>query len=171
MGVMTAVICALAPFSIPIGVIPISLTNFAVLLAVYILGMKKGTISLCCYILIGAVGVPVFSGFSGGIAKILGPTGGYIVGFIPLAVITGIFLIKTNKWFFRFLGMVLGTAVLYAFGTAWFCLISGADLHKALWGCVIPFIPGDLIKIIIVLLIGPPIKKGLAAAGLLSEQL
>ena len=81
-GLMTAVICILGPLSIPVGVIPISFTNFAIYFALYILGAKKATMSFIIYMLIGLVGAPVFSGFSGGPAKLLGPTGGYIIGFL-----------------------------------------------------------------------------------------
>ena len=89
-GVMTAILCILGPLSIPLpfSPVPLSLTNFAILLAVFLLGWKWGTVSCGIYLLLGLVGVPVFSGFSGGMAKLLGPTGGYLVGFLLLAVIS-----------------------------------------------------------------------------------
>ena len=85
-ALMTAVTCILAPLSIPIGPVPISLTNFAIYLSLYLLDWKKGTISYILYLLLGLVGLPVFSGFTGGIGKLAGPTGGYIIGFIPMAM-------------------------------------------------------------------------------------
>ena len=88
-ALMTAVTCILAPLSIPIGPVPISLTNFAIYLSLYLLDWKKGTISYFIYLLLGFAGLPVFSGFTGGVAKLAGPTGGYIVGFIPMAIIAG----------------------------------------------------------------------------------
>ena len=81
-ALMTAVTCILAPMSIPIGPVPISFTNLAIYLSLYLLGWKRGTISYLIYLLIGLVGLPVFSGFTGGPAKLAGPTGGYIIGFI-----------------------------------------------------------------------------------------
>ena len=96
-ALMTAVTCIVAPLSIPIGPVPISLTNFAIYLSLYILGWKKGTVSYLLYLLLGLVGLPVFSGFSGGIAKLAGPTGGYIIGFIPMAIIAGIIIEKTHQ--------------------------------------------------------------------------
>ena len=81
-ALMTAVTCILAPMSIPIGPVPISFTNLAIYLSLYLLVWKKGTISYLIYLLIGLVGLPVFSGFTGGPAKLAGPTGGYIIGFI-----------------------------------------------------------------------------------------
>ena len=99
-GIMSAVTCILAPFSIPIGPVPISLTNLAIYFALYILGMKEGTISYLIYLLIGLIGIPVFSGFTSGPEKLFGPTGGYLIGFIPMAVIAGIIIDRfTSKRF------------------------------------------------------------------------
>ena len=84
-ALMTAVTCILAPMSIPIGPVPISFTNLAIYLSLYLLGWKRGTISYLIYLLIGLVGLPVFSGFTGGPAKLAGPTGGYIIGFFVMA--------------------------------------------------------------------------------------
>ena len=81
-AIMTAVMCVLGPLAIPIGPVPISLTTFMVALTVYIFGMKKGMVSYVIYLLLGLVGVPVFTYFTGGVGKVLGPTGGYLVGFI-----------------------------------------------------------------------------------------
>lgn len=166
-GVMTAVICILAPLSIPIGVVPISFTNLAVYIALYVLGVKKGTISYLVYLCIGLVGVPVFSGFTSGPGKLFGPTGGYLIGFILMAVIAGIFIDKfTDKMYLCFLGMVLGTAVCYLLGTLWLAYQGGMSFQAALAAGVLPFIPGDLAKIVIAMLIGPQIRKQLIRAGL-----
>ncbi|MGI6084116.1 MAG: biotin transporter BioY [Acetivibrionales bacterium] len=167
-GLMSAVICILGPLSIPIGVVPISFTNLAIYFAIYILGMKKAVISFLIYMLIGLVGVPVFSGFSGGISKLLGPTGGYIIGFFFMTLIAGIFIDKFyEKWYLSFVGMVLGAAVLYIFGTIWLANQTDMPLNIALAVGVHPFIPGDLAKIIIVAFIGPQIRKRLISANLI----
>lgn len=166
-GVMTAVICVLAPLSIPIGVVPISFTNLAVYIALYVLGVKKGTISYLVYLCIGFIGVPVFSGFTSGPGKLFGPTGGYLIGFIFMAVIAGIFIDKfTDKMYLCFLGMALGTLVCYLLGTLWLAFVGEMDFRAALAAGVIPFIPGDLAKIVISMLIGPQIRKQLIKAGL-----
>ena len=89
-AIMTALTCILAPFSLPIGPVPISLTNLVIYFSLYLLGWKLGTLSYVIYLLIGLVGVPVFSGFTAGPAKLFGPTGGYLIGFIPMAIIAGI---------------------------------------------------------------------------------
>ncbi len=167
-AVMTAVLCITAPFSIPVGPVPVSLATLIIMLTVYILGWKCGTVSILIYLLLGAVGLPVFSGFSGGFVKLAGPTGGYLVGYVLLALIAGLFF-RLGHTFPKLIitrliqaaGMLLGTAALYALGTAWFCIVTDSALAYALSLCVLPFIPGDLIKIIIVLLLGDTIKKRL----------
>lgn len=167
-GLMAAVTCILGPLSIPLPIspVPISLTNFAIYLAIYVLGTRRGTLSYLIYLLIGFVGVPVFAAFTAGPQKLLGPTGGYLIGFIPMALICGIFIDKWHQRYLHFIGMVLGTAVCYLFGTVWLAWQAGMSFQAALAAGVIPFIPGDLVKIIICLLIGPEIRKRLRKAGL-----
>mgnify|MGYP002563489218 CR=1 FL=1 len=164
-AIMTALTCILAPFSLPIGPVPISLTNLVIYFSLYLLGWKLGTLSYVIYLLIGLVGVPVFSGFTAGPAKLFGPTGGYLIGFIPMAIIAGIIIDKCNNRVIQILGMVLGTAICYAFGTAWFCIQAGYTVSAALAVCVIPFIPADLIKMVIAMIIGPEIRKRLGAVA------
>ena len=168
-GVMAAVTCILGPLSlaIPVSPVPISLTNLAVYFAIYVLGMKRGTISYCIYLLLGLVGLPVFSAFTGGAGKLFGPTGGYLIGFIFMALICGFFIEKwEKKLYMHFIGMVLGTAVCYIFGTAWLAYTAHMGFAAALAAGVIPFIPGDLVKIIIAMIAGPIIRKQLKRAGL-----
>ena len=88
-ALMAAVMCFMGPLSIPIGEVPVSFTNLIIYLSVYLLGMKMGTASCIVYLLLGMVGLPVFSGYSGGMAKLAGPTGGYLIGFIFMALICG----------------------------------------------------------------------------------
>ncbi len=127
-AVMAAVTCVLAPMSIPIGPVPISFTNLAIYLSLYLLGWKRGTVSYLVYVLIGMVGVPVFSGFTGGMGRLLGPTGGYIVGFIPMALIAGAVIDRFRNRGIQLAGMIAGTAVCYAFGTAWYCFQAGSSV-------------------------------------------
>ena len=176
-AVMAAVICVLGPISmaIPISPVPISLASMAVYLAVTVLGMKLGTLSCLIYLLLGLVGLPVFSGGSAGAAKLFGPTGGYLVGYLFLALIAGAFVGRytENKWksiAFAALGMVLGTMVLYALGTAWLAYSAGMDFQAALWAGVIPFIPGDLVKMVIAVLLGSAVRGRLLRAGILERN-
>ena len=164
-AIMTALTCIMAPFSLPIGPVPISLTNLVIYFSLYLLGWKLGTLSYVIYLLIGLVGVPVFSGFTAGPAKLFGPTGGYLIGFIPMAIIAGIVIDKFSQRWIQILGMIVGTAICYAFGTAWFCIQAGYTVSAALAVCVIPFIPADLIKMVIAMIIGPEIRKRLGAVA------
>lgn len=163
-GLMAAVICILGPLSIPIPIspIPISMTNFAVYLAVYVLGWKKGALSYLIYLLIGLAGVPVFSAFTGGAGKLLGPTGGYLIGFIFMALVSGI-VIDTwrEKRYIHFLGMAAGTVICYLFGSVWLSFQAGITFWEAAGLGVLPYIPGDLVKIIVSMIIGPKIYKRL----------
>lgn len=167
-ALMTAVTCILGPLSLPIGPVPISLTNLAIYFTVILLGWKKGTVSYCIYLLIGLVGVPVFSSFTAGPAKLFGPTGGYLIGFIPLAIISGWFIEKfPGKKVMYLLGMILGTAVCYALGTAWLAYEASMTFQAALMAGVIPFIIGDLLKMVIAIIVAPLIKNPLVRAGYL----
>ncbi len=165
-AVMTAVLCILGPLTVPIGPVPISLAPLAILLAVYVLGTLKGTAACALYLLIGAFGLPVFSGFSGGFAKIAGPTGGYLIGYIFLALIAGWFIHKFyDNIVIQFLGMCLGMAVLYALGTVWLSQAAGLTFKEALAAGVIPFILGDLIKIVCAIALGRAVNSRLEAGG------
>lgn len=160
MALFAAITCVLAPLSIPIGPVPISLTNLVIYFSVYILGWKRGTITYLVYLLIGMAGLPVFSGFTGGVGKLAGPTGGYLVGFVFMAVICGIFVEKFGeKMILCLVGMVVGTVIAYALGTAWFCFSTGTGVVQALSLCVFPFIIGDIIKMIIAAIAGPLTAK------------
>ena len=165
-ALMAAVTCVLAPMAIPIGPVPISFTNLAIYLSLYLLGWKRGTVSYLVYVLIGAVGVPVFSGFTGGLGKLAGATGGYIVGFIPMAVIAGLVIDRYRNRGLQLAGMIVGTAVCYAFGTAWYCLIGNIPPAAALGACVLPFIPFDFGKMVLAMAAGPMIRSRLEQAGL-----
>mgnify|MGYP000669782826 CR=1 FL=1 len=166
-ALMTALTCILGPLSIPLpfSPVPISFTNLVLYFSVFVLGTKFSTISYIVYLLIGLVGLPVFSGFSGGFAKLAGPTGGYLIGFLFMIPLTGILFEKTGKSFWKQFGaMVLGTLVCYLFGTVWLCLQLNLDFIGGLGVGVIPYLPGDTAKIILAALIGPVIVKALKRA-------
>lgn len=166
-ALFAALLCILAPLSIPIGPVPISLTNLVIYFALYLLGVKKGTAAYLVYILLGLAGLPVFSGFQGGPGKLFGVTGGYIFGFILMAVIAGIFIEHfPEKTGICVLAMILGTAVCYLFGTIWFIILAKCTVGYAMGICVLPFIPGDLIKIGLAASLAPLIRKRLIQSGL-----
>lgn len=167
-GVMTAVTCILGPLSIPLPVspVPISFTNLAIYLTVYVLGMKAGTISYLVYLLLGFAGMPVFSGFTGGVAKLAGPTGGYLIGFVFLALIVGWFIEKfQGRYTFHVAGMILGMVVSYIFGTVWLSKQLEIGFTAGLGAGVIPYLPGDAVKMILAVLIGPKLRKEIRRIG------
>lgn len=167
-ALMAALMCALCPLSIPIGPIPISLSILVILLTVVVLGTWRALVSFCVYLLLGAMGVPVFSGFQGGLAKLAGPTGGYLVGFGLMIVVAGLVMERGGRRLpVTLLGMVLGVALDYVLGTAWFLLQTGSTLIHALQVCVYPFIPFDLGKILAAAYFGTLIHKTLKKATLL----
>ena len=172
-GLMAAVTCVLAPLSIPIGPVPISLTNLVLYFSIYLLGTKNSLISYVIYLLLGLVGLPVFSGFTGGPAKLAGPTGGYLIGFLLMIFLAGLFInhgkttgyTKARRRAFDLTGMILGTAAVYAVGTVWLSIQSGMDPRAALFAGVIPFLPGDAIKIILALFEGRKLRNLMLRIG------
>lgn len=169
-GLMSAIICVLGPLAlnIPFSPVPISLGTLAIYFVVSVLGMKLGTISVVIYILLGLVGVPVFAGFTAGPGKLFGPTGGYIIGYIFMALICGFFVDKFDRKLpLNILGMVLGTAVCYLFGTLWLGYQLELTFMQALSAGVIPYIPGDAVKLAIAMAVGIQVRKRLLKAGLL----
>ena len=172
-ALMTAILCVLAPITIPIGPVPISLSMLVLVISIYLLGTKWAMISCIVYLVIGMIGLPVFSGFSGGFAKLAGPTGGYLIGYLFLILIGGLFISFSEKRFEKkksiplaFVGLVIGTLVLYAFGTVWFMILMDADLAYALTVCVLPFIPFDIVKLILGIILGRTIRARLSRASL-----
>ncbi len=161
-GVMAAIICICGPLSVPIGVIPVSLTPLAVFLTVYIIGKNSGTIAYIVYLLIGLVGLPVFSGFTGGPGKLLGPTGGYIIAFILMAYIAGILIEKFHNVIVQMLGCLAGLITAYIIGTIWLAVQASMTIPAAIAVAVLPFIPFDIIKIVIAVLLGKEIRKKLS---------
>lgn len=166
-AIMTAVICILGPISVPIGLIPVSLTPFTVFLTVYILGQKLGTISYFLYLLIGLVGVPVFSGFAGGPGKLFGPTGGYLLAFTIMAWIAGAFYDKTSKIWLQIIGSIVALIVCYSLGTIWLAWMAHMHIINAIEVAVLPFIGFDIIKIFAAVFLGKAVKYALNKANLL----
>lgn len=170
-AVMAAVIAAISPFAIPVGPISITLCTLALYFSPYILGWKRASVAALVYILLGMVGMPVFSKFQGGLGVLMGPTGGYILGYIPMVVLTGLVIrLAPRNRVLQFLGMIGATAVLYAFGTVWYMILSGNNLAYAMKWCVVPFIPLDLVKMAIAMILGPILRERLVKAGIDPEN-
>ncbi len=172
-----AITCILAPLSIPLaGGVPVSLATFAVMLSGVLLGGPLGALSQLIYVLLAAVGLPVLAGWTGGLGIVLGMTGGYIIGYIPCAWLTGLIYKKYGetakkpvKILFMILGMTAGNIVLYVIGTAWFMFITEMTLEASLAACVIPFIPGNIIKMAAVIIIGLPVENAIRRTAYANE--
>ena len=160
-----AVVMAICSWiSIP-ATVPFTLQTFGVFLAVGVLGGKRGTLSILVYILLGAVGVPVFAGFSGGIGSLFGNAGGYIIGFLVGALVMwGMEKVMGRKTWALAVQMVVGLIVCYAFGTVWFVIVYGRmngpiGFTAALASCVVPFIIPDIIKIALAYVLSRKLRK------------
>ncbi len=170
-AVMAAVLCVLGPLTVPIGAVPISLANFVICLSAWLLGPKFGTLSVAIYLVLGLVGIPVFSGYGAGLAKVAGPTGGYLVGYLLLAFIGGLFIEKSKgQPVVSAVGLILGDAACYVLGTAWFVFQMKCELGHALAVCVYPFLLLDLAKIVVSCVVGALLRKRLAQAGVLKLE-
>ncbi|MEM1485887.1 biotin transporter BioY [Oscillospiraceae bacterium PP1C4] len=158
-GLFTAIICVLGQISIPMPYgVPMTMQTFVIPLAGVILGHKKGTFSVLIYVLLGAIGVPVFAGFKCGIGIVFGPTGGFILSFPLMALLAGIGAQKNNKiWLWS--GLAFGSIVNFLCGMIMFSLNTGKSFTTAFVACVLPFIPTAIIKIILVGVIGVQCKR------------
>ena len=135
--------------AIPIGPVPIVLQNMFVLLAGIILGPTWGLACVAVYLLIGLAGLPVFSGGGSGIGKIFGPTGGYLLGYLPAVFVTaGISKGLGKKMSSDILAMVIGSLIVYAAGVSWLKVVTAMSLEKATAIGMIPFLIGDVFKIV-----------------------
>lgn len=188
-ALMTALLCVMGPIAVPMGMIPISLTNMFIYFVVLIFGKKMAMVSAALYLLMGFAGLPVFSGFSGGAGKILGPTGGYLCGYLILSYVSGGILElcfklenrkkqekilkgkkqsprkqnnrKIDRKLAEVLALTAGTVCLYLFGTLWLMYQSKLDMKTALWTGVVPFVVPDVIKIFGAVVLGEAVRKRL----------
>lgn len=158
-ALFTALTAICSQIQIPLPEIPINLALFAVFMSGALLGAGYGALSMITFVLLGAVGIPVFAGAKGGLAAVTGATGGYIIGYIVCAWLTG-FIIKhtSNKIYIMVIAMIIGLAACYILGTIWYMIISGNALKVSLTYCVIPFLPGDAIKIMLAAVISNRIR-------------
>ncbi len=163
-AIMAAVIAICAWITIP-ATVEFTLQIFGVFCALEILGGKNGTFAIIVYILLGAVGLPVFAGFSGGLGALTSSTGGYIIGFLFIGLVYWASKRFIGKHIVvRITAMLIGLALCYAFGTAWFMYVytrntAAVTLLQALKWCVFPFIPFDIAKMALAILIATRVKK------------
>jgi len=163
-----AIIAILAQVTIPLPLVPITGQTLAIGLIVTILGTRLGTLSVLLYILLGAVGMPVFSGMSGGLGVVVGPTGGYIVGFLPSAVIMGLYMKKFGITIpHAIVANIIGMIVTLALGTAWLKIAADLTWTAAFMGGAAPFIIVGILKAVLAAYLGVVVRRRLETAHLI----
>lgn len=175
-AIFTAVLAVLAQISIPMaGGVPVTLQTFAVVLSGIVLGGRGGAMACIVYLVLGLVGVPVFSGFKGGPGVLLGPTGGFIISFPVMAYFAGMASNRAVRsvsggtvfWSKVFLaGLMPGMIFNYAAGAVWFDLVTGSGIMAAVTACIAPFVINDLIKLTAAGITGIILRKRLKRSGL-----
>ncbi len=161
-SIMAALTAVMAQISIPMPMgVPMTMQTFAVTLAGIILGAKRGAISMIVYLLIGSVGVPVFSNMGGGIQYLVGPTGGFLLSFPIMAYLIGIGVEKRKKKGMFTLFLILGTTANYAVGVAMYCVLMDSSIWTGIAACVLPFIPTAVIKAIAAAVLGIQVRNRL----------
>jgi len=153
-SLMAALMAVGAYIHVPIGPVPIVLTNLFVLLSGLLLGSRLAFSSTALYVFLGAIGLPVFYGGKGGIAHLIGPTGGYLMGFIVASFITGLI---SERFRHQILGEIiavtLGSLIVYSLGLPWLKFVTKIPLTKIFWVGMIPFLPGDTIKAVLAIIL------------------
>lgn len=162
-ALFASLIAVLSQISIPLPftTVPLTMQVFAVALTGIVLGAKKGVISVLTYIIMGAVGMPVFAQFSGGLHVIVGYTGGFIWAFPFMVMIIGYVSQRYKKPRYIFMSMIVALIIAYILGSMQYAFLAGIGLREALVVCVVPFIPVDLIKVTLATTVGVNIKKKL----------
>ena len=161
-AIMAAITAVMAQISIPMPLgVPMTMQTFAVTLAAVLLGSKRGGMAMLVYVLLGAIGVPVFAGFSGGIQNLVGPTGGFIISFPIMAYIIGLGVEMHKKKGMFTLMLILGTIANYVIGVIMFVVVMDSSVMTALSACVIPFIPTAIIKAVVASVLGLQMRKRL----------
>lgn len=184
-ALFTAIISIVSQFNIPLpGGVPMTLQTFIVSVAGIVIGSRRGFMATLLYVILGAIGIPVFHGLTGGLGSIMGPTGGFIISFPLMALLAGMFYElavtlsgeKTGNgkiaiyYGLIVAGLMAGTLFNYAVGVLWFMIMTHNTLGAALSACVIPFIPTTIIKIILVLILAPALRHTLYQARLIETE-
>ncbi|RFU68260.1 biotin transporter BioY [Bacillus sp. V59.32b] len=170
-ALFAAIIGILAQVNIPLPLVPITGQTLAIGLAATILGSRYGTLAVILYLIIGAAGIPVFAEMSAGISKIFGPTGGYLVGFIPTAFLTGLILEKTKFTVTNaILANIIGMVITLTFGTIWLKIAASLSWTAAIAGGATPFLIVGVIKAVMAGWVGILVRNRLDASRMLPQQ-
>lgn len=162
-GLFSALMIICSWINVPF-VVPFTLQTFGIFLMVFVMGIKKSLISMAIYYLLGICGVPVFAGFKSGVSSLLGPTGGYLIGFIFMIIITGAIKNVGKGRAVKFLSGIVGLLFCYAFGTIWFYYVylqkgETQSLFAIMLTCVVPYLLPDAVKLWLAILLEGKLKK------------
>jgi biotin transport system substrate-specific component len=162
-GMFTAILCVLAQITIPTQPIPFTLSLFALFLIGALLSPGYAFLAALVYLLLGAFGVPVFANFKGGLVNLTGPTGGYLMTYPLMTLVTALSakLGKKHRVLSLSIGMAISLLLCYLIGTLWFTYITGKTLYVALTLCVFPFVPFDLVKIVLAISVSLMLRRAL----------
>ncbi|MEY8000553.1 biotin transporter BioY [Clostridium sp. Mt-5] len=168
-AIFTAITAILAQISIPLPFTPVPITFqiFAVYISAIILGSRLGTLSQIIYLLLGAIGIPVFASFTGGLQTIVGPSGGFLISYPIISYIIGKISEKDLNPIMSILGLIVSLIICYSIGTIQFHFVTNVPIQKSILLCVAPFVPLDTAKIIVAYLAGHKIKQSLLKANLI----
>lgn len=173
-GVSAAAIAVSSWLTVPFFPVPLTLQTLTVLVVGGILGPAWGAVAVLLYLGLGALGLPVFHGGAGGLGVLAGPTGGYLVGFVPAAVLMGLAGRAAGRWSWRGrasaaalgAGALAATVVVYAVGVPWLAAVAGLSLTKAVAVGLVPFLPGDLVKAVLAVILVRAVASALAETRL-----
>ena len=163
-ALMAALMAVCAWITVPFSLVPFTLQTFGVFTALALLGGRRGTLAILLYLCLGLVGLPVFSGFSGGAGALVSASGGYLLGFVATGLAYWALTARLGTGLLaKAAGLVLGLAVCYAIGTAWFVNVYAepTSVGAALVLCVVPFVPVDLIKLALALAVSRRVEKAI----------
>lgn len=152
------VVCAQIVIALPFTPVPVTLAYFMVFVIGGLLGPVHGALCMLIYIIMGLVGIPVFAGFNS-FSALAGPTGGYIVGYVPMAMLSGLFVRRFNAPIWHFVGMTLGMSTCYLCGAVWYMIMAKVSFAASLVATVLPFILADICKMILAYLIIRRLRK------------
>ena len=158
-ALFAALLAVFSPLTIPLGPIPVTLSTFFLFLSGLLLGPVDGMIAVAVYVAVGMLGLPVFSGFRGGYSVLLGPTGGFLLGYFPCVFLSGL---GKDRPRLRPVFLLLGLLSCYLFGVVWFGVFFGGGLSYILSVCVLPFLLPDALKGVAACLSAPPIARALS---------
>ncbi|MCL2563865.1 MAG: biotin transporter BioY [Oscillospiraceae bacterium] len=166
-AIFTALIAVLSPLAIPMPYgMPLTLQSFVVPFAAVVLGAKRGAIAVLAYVLLGAIGLPIFSNFRGGLGMLIGPTGGFIFAFPLYAFLAG-WGADRGRWYWLAGGLLAGVVVLFGLGTVQFSFVTERSLAESFTIAALPFLPMEGVKLALVWVLGQQVRKALARAGTL----